>query len=219
MGHRKRVAIIVVALVVFLGIGIALNVIGYNRGHSQGYELGKVEGYDEGHSEGYDMGQVEGYDEGHSEGYDEGQLEGYDKGHSEGYEEGHSKGYVAGCAKASNEGQFLMNPSYQEMKEFLKADKTDAKQYIEGKYDSRNMAADINNNAEAQGIRTAEVYIEFAKIAYALVAFKTTDRGLIFIHPEDDKEMKVEVGVKYWEDNGYGKLDWDDTIKEVVITW
>lgn len=214
MGHRKRVAIIVAALVLFLGIGIALNVIGYNRGHSQGYELGKVEGYDEGHSEGYDMGQVEGYDEGHSEGYDEGQLEGYDKGHSEGYEEGHRTGYVAGCAEASNEGQFLMNPSYQEMKEFLKADKTDAKQY--GCF---KMAADINKNAEAQGIRTAQVYIEFAKYAYTLVAFETTDRGLIFIHPEDDKEMKVEVGIKYWEDNGYGKYKWDDTIKEVVIAW
>ena len=112
-----------------------------------------------------------------------------------------------------------MNPSYQEMKEFLKADKTDAKQYIEGEYDCKNMAADINKNAEAQGIRTAQVYIEFAKYAYTLVAFETTDKGLIFIEPQDDKEMKVEVGIKYWEDNGYGKQDWDDTIKEVVIAW
>ena len=219
MGRLKKVAIIVAALVVFLGIGMALNAIGYDRGHSQGYELGKVEGYDEGHSKGYDKGQLEGYEEGHSKGYEEGHSKGYDKGQLEGYEEGHGEGYTAGRAKAIGEGQVLINPSYQEMKEFLKADKTDAKQYIKGKYDNLNMTADINKNAEAQGIRTAKVYIEFPKHSCTLVAFETTDMGLIFIEPQSDKEMKVEVGIKYYEDNGYRKQDWDDTIKEVVIAW
>ena len=52
-----------------------------------------------------------------------------------------------------------------------------------------------------------------------MLAFETTDKGLIYIEPQDDREVKVEVGVKYWEDNGYGKTDWDDTIKEVVVSW
>ena len=208
MGRQKKVAIIVAALVVFLGIGIALNVIGYNRGHSQGYELGKVEGYDEGHSEGYDMGQVEGYDEGHSEGYDEGQLEGYDKGHSEGYEEGHRTGYVAGCAEASNEGQFLINPSYQEMKDFLRRDTTD-RRYHTAKYECKNFASDVCNNAEAEGIRAAVVRLEYKKSAHAIVAFETTDKGLIFIEPQEDKEVRIEVGIRY-----YG-----DTITRFIVTW
>ena len=203
MRFLKWGAIILAALVVFLGIGLALNVVGYAHGHSQGYEPGKVEGYDKGHSEGYDKGQLVGYQEGQSKGYDEGR----------------GKGYAVGRAEAVSKG-FLRNPSYQEMKDFLDADTTNTKQQIEGKYDNRDMVADINENAEAQGIRTAMVYIEFPTAgSWTLLAFETTDKGLIFINPSTDGEVKVKVGIKYYEDNGFGKKSWDDTIKEVVISW
>jgi hypothetical protein len=202
MRFLKWGAIILAALVVFLGIGLALNVVGYAHGQGQGYEVGKVEGYDKGHSEGYDKGQLVGYQEGQSKGYDEGQ----------------GKGYTTGRADAVSKG-FLGNPTYQEMKDFLDADTTNTKQQIKGEYESYDMVADINKNAEAQGIRTAMVYIEFAGGAWTLLAFETTDRGRIFINPSTDGEMKVKVGIKYWEDNSYGKGSWDDTIKEVVVSW
>jgi hypothetical protein len=213
MGRLKKGCLIgagVVVSLVVIFVWFAAYAGGQNEGYAEGYDIGHAEGYDRGYPEGYEKGQLEGYDEGHSEGYDEGQLEGYN--------EGQVKGYPAGRATAASEG-FLINPSYQEMKEFLKADTTDTKQLVEGEYGGRDMAADINKNAETQGIRAAMVYIEFPKYNCTLVAFETIDKGLIFIHPINDAEMKVGVGIKYYEDNGYGKPDWDDTIKEVVISW
>lgn len=203
MRFLKWAGIILAALIVFLGVGFTLNVVGYGVGHSQGYGTGKVEGYDKGKSEGYDKGQLVGYQEGQSKGYDEGR----------------GKGYTAGRTDAVS-GGFLRNPTYQEMKDFLSNDTTNTKQLIEGKYDTQNMTADIKKNAEAAGIRTAMVYIEFATPgSWTLFAFETTDKGLIFIESQNDSEMKVKVGIKYWADNGYGKKSYDDTIREVVITW
>lgn len=202
MHWLKKAAIIAASIVFFLLVGFILNIVGFINGESQGYEMGKIEGSDEGYSQGYDEGEVEGYEQGQVEGYDEGQAE----------------GYAAGRAVAAGE-EVLINPSYQEMKDFLEADNTDDNPWVEGEYEGPDLVADINNNAEAQGFRAALVYIEFPKGAYSLLAFETTDKGLIYIEPQDDREVKVEVGVKYWEDNGYGKTDWDDTIKEVVVSW
>jgi hypothetical protein len=214
MGRLKKgclIAAAVVAGIVFIFLWVVAYFVGQDIGYTEGYDAGHTEGYDIGHTEGYDGGYTEGYDIGHTEGYDKGQLEGY--------EEGQVEGYSAGHVAAASEGGLLVNPSYQEMKQFLEADRTDTKQYIKDEYDHFNMTADIKKNAEAQGIRTARVYIEFPDSCLSLVAFETTDKGLIFICPDDDKEMRVEVGIKYYEDNGYQKPDWDDTIKEVVISW
>ena len=214
----KILAVVVAGLAVIF-LWFAAYAVSPDMGYAKGYDTGHTEGHEEGYSVGYDIGHDVGQDKGYEEGYGKGYPEGYDAGHTEGYDTGYTGGYDAGYEKVSRRGEVFRNPTYQEMKEFLKADKTDAKQYVEGKYDCFNRAADINNNAEAQGIRSAWVLIVFPKGCYQIVAFETTDRGLIFIHFSDDKEVKVEVGVKYCEDNGYGKPDWDDTIKEVVITW
>jgi hypothetical protein len=206
MGRVKKGCLIATAVVAGIVV-IFLWVAAYIGSQSNGY----TEGYDVGHSEGYDGGYTEGYGEGHTEGYNTGYPDGYDKGQLE--------GSSVGRAAAISEGGLIGNPSYQEMKDFIEADKTDTKQYIKGEYESSDMVAEINKNAEAQGIRTARVYVEFADGSYSLVAFETKDKGLVFIHPQNDKEMKVGVGIKYYQDNGWEKLDWDDTIKEVVIAW
>lgn len=113
----------------------------------------------------------------------------------------------------------MANPSYQEMKEFLAADTTGVGQWIEGGLDDEYVVAEINKNAEAQGIRVAWVYIEFPQSSYALLAFETTDKGLVFIDPLTKAEVKVKVGIRFYEDNGLRKPNWDDTIMEVVIAW
>ena len=46
-------------------------------------------------------------------------------------------------------------------------------------------------------------------------SFKT-DRGLIYIEPQLDVEVEVQVGGYYWSDNGLGMGR--DCIKE-IITW
>jgi hypothetical protein len=208
MGCLKKGAIIlgivVGALTVFLGICIALGAIGSNLGHSQGYELGKVEGYDEGQSQGYDIG----HDEGHNKGY----QEGYDKGYEESYDKGYKEGYDAGYEEVFQTGEAFRNPTYQEMKDFLRRDTTDRNVYV-GRYDCENFAADVCNNAEAEGIRAATVVLRYENGGHEIVAFETTDKGLIFIEPQEDREVKVEVGMRYLASFG-GYI-----IKRIIIFW
>jgi len=90
------------------------------------------------------------------------------------------------------------NPIYEEVKDFIKKDKTNENKYILNKYVCIDFAKDVNNNAEKQGIRTALVIVYFKNGAHALVAFETIDRELIFIEPQADKEVKVKIGIRYW---------------------
>lgn len=76
----------------------------------------------------------------------------------------------------------IANPSWMQLKNFLKTDKTDMRQYIFGSYVCGNYAEDVHNNAEAAGIRAAVVLVEFTEGEnHALNAFKTTDKGLVYI--------------------------------------
>lgn len=114
------------------------------------------------------------------------------------------------------------NPTYKEAMDFIARDQTDKNEYIEGEYTCLNFAADVNRNAEAEGIRCAVVFIEFKgrREGHVLIAFETLDRGLIFIEPQTDKEVKVAIGVRYYRDN---ELAWtapfDDTIVKITIIW
>ena len=114
------------------------------------------------------------------------------------------------------------NPTYHEVKQFIMEDQTDKNEYIENEYTCFNFAADINNNAENQGIRCGLVVIDLeCGEGHALVCFETTDKGLIFIEPQNDREVKVEVGLRYWKDNFPGEyiVDFDDTITKITIIW
>lgn len=99
----------------------------------------------------------------------------------------------------------LRDPTYDEMKEFLARDETDSNDFnkgilgVFGNYDCSNFARDVRENAIKKGIRCACVLIRFLNRAgHAIIAFNTIDRGVIFIEPQTDKEMKVVVGGKYW---------------------
>lgn len=134
----------------------------------------------------------------------------------------------------------LKNPTYLEMKEFLARDRTDSKR--DDSYICGNFANDVKRNAIGKEIRCAGVIIRFGneKIfgaeerGHALVAFQTTDRGIIFIEPQRDKEVKVTLGIHYFEDNGLKEWvsedfddviivwvsdDFDDTVTEIEVYW
>lgn len=113
--------------------------------------------------------------------------------------------------KKTNYDCSLRDPTYREMKDFLARDKTNFNKYRRNVffgidwYDCVYFSRDVKKNAIKEGIRCAYVYIcKFNKFnekkPHALVAFNTTDRGVIFIEPQLDKEMKVAVGSKYWSD-------------------
>ena len=74
------------------------------------------------------------------------------------------------------------DPTWAQVQNFILADKTDQNAYVPGAYVCGDYARDVYNNAEKAGIRAAWVGIEFsANSWHACDAFKTTDKGLVFI--------------------------------------
>ncbi len=161
------------------------------------------------------------YDKGYAQTYDVGYQEAYGKA----YDKGYDKGYEIGLETGSKEGVAtrveLSNPTYKELKEFLASDKTDSNPFISGEYVCSDFAAQVNNNAEAGGIRVAYVRIRGKKWAHAVVAFETVDRGLIFIEPQSDREVELVIGKPFpWYVIGaISPLTSHDPITEIQIIW
>jgi DNA gyrase/topoisomerase IV subunit A len=93
------------------------------------------------------------------------------------------------------------NPTTSQLINFLRQDQTETHVYIEDKYDCSHFSRDVHNNAEAAGIRTAEVQIHFKGeyVGHALNAFLTTDCGLVYVDctGEPDKIARIKVDKEY----------------------
>ena len=103
----------------------------------------------------------------------------------------------------------VRNPTFQELKDFLLKDPTSRNQFVLNKYECRHFAAEVDNNAEANGLRCGFVLLCFDRGQHAVVAFETTDRGLIYIEPQTDAAIEPKVGGKYQ----------GQEIKEILIAW
>lgn len=146
----------------------------------------------------------------------------FNLGKSEGEKIGHEKGYQEGyeAGKKGIGGYVLHDPTYKEMKDFLAADISNKKDYIENEHICTDFTAEVNNNAEEEGIRCATVYIIYPETGHSIVAFDTTDRGMIFIEPQYDREIKLPIGKSYSATNNFIKpADLDDTIVRYLIIW
>jgi hypothetical protein len=93
------------------------------------------------------------------------------------------------------------NPTWNQLMTFLSQDKTDAHVYIEDVYDCSQFSQDLHNNAEAAGIRAAEVQIKLKDehIGHALNAFLTTNYGLVYVDCsfKTDRIAHVKTGKEY----------------------
>lgn len=93
------------------------------------------------------------------------------------------------------------NPTWAELKAFLAQDLTEHHQYILNEYDCSQFSRDLHNRAEAAGIRTAEVHIDFIgeSVGHALNAFLTTDYGLVYVDCTEapDKIARLKAGLTY----------------------
>ena len=128
------------------------------------------------------------------------------------------------------------NPKWAELLDFLREDKTDENTYVPDVYVCRHFARDLHNNAELAGIRAAYVAVKLPGAAHALNAFKTTDRGLVFIDcnglpasqsgPSNcDKTVDVRLGEHYipeslFPESSWGAI-WEDmgTVLDMRIWW
>jgi len=92
------------------------------------------------------------------------------------------------------------NPTWQQLKDFLRSDKTDQNQYILGSYMCADFAKEVHDNAEAAGIRAAfvGVFFEGEIEGHALNAFESIDKGLVYIDcTELDTIVYIEKGKEY----------------------
>jgi hypothetical protein len=87
------------------------------------------------------------------------------------------------------------NPTWNELISFLTEDRTEWHDYIIDVYDCSQFSRDIHNNAEAAGIRAAEVQVDFKNAAtgHALNAFITTDFGLVYIDCTTPPDLVARV--------------------------
>lgn len=95
----------------------------------------------------------------------------------------------------------IHDPTYAEMTLFLERDDTNKTEYAE-EWNCINFSISLIANATLQGIRCGFVTLDFDQILHAVVAFDT-DRGMIYIDPQDDTVVYFEIGKTHPE---YGKL-------------
>jgi hypothetical protein len=230
----KLVSILLVALVVvgaggYFGYNIAYargETAGYESGYPAGEESGYISGRQDGHDEGYASGKQEGRDEGYKlgktdgygEGYSSGKAEGEQAGFSAGRAEGYETGYAEGIEAGTGHGFALRDPTYAEVMAFLNEDRTDKNEYDRDTYDCSHFTRDVSDNAEKRGFRSAAVLIDFVENAHVIVAFNTVDRGMVYIEPQFDDEVKVEMGRSYSQLNNYQTAG-NDTVTNIVIIW
>ena len=110
--------------------------------------------------------------------------------------------------------------TYVETKDFLSQNNIDKRIYNVENYNCHNFATDLINDAKAEYIRCAYVRIHFIDNAHSIVAFNTTDNGLVFIEPQNDARARVVIGENYvaWGENW--EIYCSDTpVVGVDITW
>jgi len=164
---------------------------------------------------------VDGYDQAYSSTYDTSYEAAYDRA----YDKGYAKGFEIGLGRIYKDkvGRLveIHNPTYSELKEFLAADETNLNTYVVGEYVCYDYVAELNNNAEAAGLRAAYVRIRSKNWAHALAAFETADRGVIFIEPQSDKEVQIEIGEPYpwWQVGAASPTRHQAELTEIQIIW
>jgi hypothetical protein len=196
---------------------------GYSNGTKDGYNTGYTAGDSVGYGRGYNVGDLAGYNTGNTAGIATGYTNGYKVGNTTGYGLGEKTGYTVGYQKGWKATGFnIKDPTYQQMLTFIQNDKTDEKEYVEGSYVCHDFTSDVKRNAFNAGYRCFFVSIEMGdfmptSVGHALVAFNTTDRGIVYIEPQTDIIMHVKVGQPYWDRTIYEAPSYDDTVTKIEL--
>ena len=205
---------------------------GYSIGETLGYSSGKKDGYSEGETAGYIAGEATGYIAGEADGYSEGETAGYLSGKQDGYTtgraEGYDSGYDEGMEAGLGHGYTLRDPTYAEAITFLGQDETDNNEYIMGTYGvyvCSHYARDVCNNAEEEGLRCAFVELRYSENGHSIIAFETSDKGLVYFEPQTDEITKPVIGKWYYQciepkpGYKYERPPFDDTIMDILVIW
>jgi len=88
------------------------------------------------------------------------------------------------------------DPTYEEALQFTRLDQTDKNRYNQS-YTCISFAGDFVNNALNKGYRCGYVIIEFPETGHAIVCFNTSDKGLIFVEPQNDELVTLPTGQQF----------------------
>jgi hypothetical protein len=120
----------------------------------------------------------------------------------------------------------LADPTYAAMQSFMNSDKTNQNTYNVNTYNCVNFSADVIANAVKQHIRCAFINIDFpGTTGHAIIAFNTTDKGMVYIEPQTDEIVNLKVGTHYWQSviprpgYYYPQPAYDDTVSRFVVVW
>ena len=133
-------------------------------------------------------------------------VSGYNQDKGEGYQD---TAVLSERVGSSSQDIALKNPTFQELRDFILRDPTSRNEFVLNQYECRHFATEVNNNAETEGLRCAFVLLCYDRGQHAVVAFDTTDIGLVYIEPQTDAAIHPEIGGKYQEKK----------IKEILIAW
>jgi len=192
--------------IILIVVGATVSYTSYNFG----YNIGSDYAY----NKGYNFGLSKGHDEGYNVGYGEG----YVNGNLSGYQNGYETGYVLGVTDGAGRGYNIRDPTYEEALSFIASDHTEQHQYS-ANYTCFDFTADFKMNAFKAGYKCGFVYVEFPNASHAIVAFNTTNHGLIYIEPQNDDIVALTIGQPYWDRAKYEPPSYDDTIVRFVIIW
>jgi hypothetical protein len=196
--------------------------IGYNNGYLNGKEVGindeKIVGEQVGIKDGKIIGALVGEEDGFDEGFliaeENGIIDGENVGFDEGfliaeadYTVNYSIGYERSLEYLNGHVFNVRNPSYTEMKSFLRKDRTDRKRYVTGVFDCEDYSSAVIQNSFESGYYCFFVHVEqglpWVHPDHAIVAFNTSDRGWIFVEPQHDDIVRLNMGESYAKSNGY----------------
>jgi hypothetical protein len=98
----------------------------------------------------------------------------------------------------------LVNPSYAELVRFVAEDLTDTLVYTDY-FTCVDFANTFVKNFRNRGYYSCVAYVEFEKSAHDLVAVNTTDKGILYVEPQNDAIIySLKVG-----DNYCAKVGWN----------
>jgi len=119
-----------------------------------------------------------------------------------------------------NEANVLRNPTYAELMEWLKEDKTNERKFQKYDYGTFDFAAALNKNAQKKGFRGGITFLFFGEGTIdAINFFETSDKERVYIDPQIDRKVTVKVDESYRGQNQFTKSDFDDTIRRIVDSW
>ena len=199
----------VLSVIVLAGGVVALDIVIYlnsaNSTYNERVAAAFKDAYDYGYAQTFDVA------------YQEARNQAFDKGYSKGFEISQQSSSVRPVSRLVK----THNPTYKELMSFLASDNTDAHPYIDGQYVCFDFAADLNNNADAAGVQAAYVRLRSTDWGHAVVAFNTVDRGLVFIEPQSDAEVKLVIGQPYpWRQvKATSPFSASDEILEIELIW